>query len=134
MTNYIYLPKGSIMTWNSNAITEHNRQPIAVSITRIENSKRMANGTMRKYWIADKRKWDASWQLVPDDTTKTVDGKWGGTSIENFYNTTPGQFTMTISTAAGAVTYIVMFTSFTKDVVKRGNYNAWNVSVTIEEV
>jgi len=84
------------MLWNNVSITEHNRQSLSVSVDRIENMKRMANGTMRKYVIADKRKWSTSWDSLPDVTSATVDGKEGGLYIENFYNTTPGAFTLKI--------------------------------------
>src|SRR5665647_2975213 len=92
----VFMPKGSIMLWNNVSITEHNRQPLAVTVERIENMKRMADGTMRKYVIADKRKWVTSWESLPDVTSATVDGKEGGLYIENFYNTTPGAFTLKI--------------------------------------
>lgn len=130
----IFLPKGSIMLWNTVSITEHNRQPIKVSVERIEKGGRMANGTMRKYFIADKRTWSTSWEQIPDLTSETVDGKWGGNDIENFYNNTPGAFTLGIKTSSGTVQYTVMFTEFSKEIVKRGRYNAWNIDLTMEEV
>jgi hypothetical protein len=157
MTNhYIRLPKGSIMKWNRRSrwdalyddsddndysssdghhgITEHNRKELNVSVERIENMNRMADGTMRKYVIADKRKWTTSWSEVPDDRTKTVDGKWGGEDIESFYNSYPGAFTLTIDSGTGPEKYTVMFTSFSKVIVKRGRYHGWNVDVELTEV
>jgi hypothetical protein len=123
------------MKWNDNAITEHNRGEVNVSVKRIENSKRMANGTMRKYVIADKREFSVSWNMVPDSSLATVDNKWGGSDIEAFYNTTPGAFTLTLTDGSGVTTdYPVMFTEFSKVLNKRGTYDAWNVDVTLEEV
>lgn len=131
----VYLPKGSIMKWNGNSVTEHGRAELDVKVNRIENSKRMANGTMRKFVIADKREWSTSWSMVPDSDTATVDGKWGGNSIETFYNDTPGPFTLTITDGAGvATTYTVLITDFSKVINKRGTYDAWDISITIEEV
>lgn len=101
---HVFLPRGSIMFWNGNAITEHARKPLDVSITRIENSKRMADGTLRKYVIADKRKWTTSWDGLPDSQTASVDGKWSVLEIENFYNTIPGAFTLKIM-PVGTVTF-----------------------------
>jgi hypothetical protein len=95
----------------------------------------MANGTSRKYVIADKRTFTVSWDMLPSSNTKTVDGFYGGAQILAFYNATPGAFTLELTTGAGVATsYTVMFTDFSYDVVKRGAVDFWNVSVTMEEV
>jgi len=54
----ISLPKSSLVeiesptnTWNK--LTEHNRGALEMSTERIEETKRMANGTLRKYKKAD---------------------------------------------------------------------------------
>jgi hypothetical protein len=101
---------------------------------RIENSKRMHDGTMRKVVIADKLKWSVSWSDVPDQDAKTVDGKWGGASIESFYETTPGLFTLNIKESGVSTNYNAVITSFSKTVKKRGTAELWDVSLTIEEV
>lgn len=124
-----------LMRWSNNAITDHNRSALEVSVERIESKQRMANGTMRKYVIADKRTFSCSWEMLPATTAKTVDGFWGGTAIETFYNSTTGSFTLELTDGGGAVTtYTVMFTEFSKEIVKRGSVDLWNVSVTLEEV
>ena len=57
------LPVGSLLfidtgtdattpTWTK--LSEHNRQPVSLDTKRIERAERMANGTMRKIFIADK--------------------------------------------------------------------------------
>jgi hypothetical protein len=46
-------------------LTDDNRKPLEVSFDRIENRKRMINGKMRTYFIADKRKFNISWDLIP---------------------------------------------------------------------
>lgn len=131
----VYMPKGSIMKWAGNAITEHNRSELNISPKRIETSKRMANGTLRKYVIADKREFSVSWDMIPDTTAATVDKKWGGNAIETFYNTTPGAFVLTVTDGAGVATdYTVVFTDFSKVINKRGKYDAWDIDVTLEEV
>lgn len=131
----VYLPKGSLMKWAGNAITEHNRSELNISPKRIENSQRTAMGMLRKYVIADKREFSVSWKMLPDATSATVDKKWGGTAIENFYNTTPGVFTLTVTDGAGVATnYQVVFTDFSKVINKRGKYDAWDIDVTLEEV
>jgi|ERR1044072_1951053 hypothetical protein len=131
----VYMPKGSIMKWAGNAITEHNRSELSISPKRIETSNRMANGMLRKYVIADKREFSVSWDMIPDVTAATVDKKWGGSAIEAFYNTTPGAFILTVTDGAGVATdYTVVFTDFSKVINKRGKYDAWDIDVTLEEV
>ena len=46
-------------------ISDHNRSPIDISNQRIEQRQRMANGTMRSYFIADKLTVSASWSMLP---------------------------------------------------------------------
>ena len=126
----VYLPKGSLLSLNGVQFTEHNRQPLAVSIERIETSQRMANGTMRKYFIADKRTWSTSWTDLPEVAASTVDGKAATSEIEAIYNFQRGSIALII----GAVTYYVMFKEFNKTLKKRGNYNGYDVDITLEEV
>lgn len=131
--------KPRLMRWNNNAVTDHNRQPLTVSVERIERSNRMANGTLRKYFVADKRTFTVSWEGVFKQTSKTVDGFWGGDNIENFFNTTTGSFTLELTDADATVTsYTVMFSpdSYSRDIVKRGTtgVDLWNVSLTMVEV
>lgn len=124
-----------LMRWNNNAITDHNRSALEIAVERIESKQRMANGTMRKYIVADKRTFTVSWEMIPATNAKTVDGFWGGASIENFYNTVPGSFTLELTDGAGAVTtYTVMFSEFSKTIEKRGSVDFWNIDVTLEEV
>lgn len=126
----ITLPKGSILKFDGNALTEHNRRALTVDIERIETADRMANGSMRKYVIADKKKWSTSWELVPSVTAKTVDGKWGGDAMHTFYKATPGVFVLTV----GIETFNAFITEFSYDVIARGTATeAWNISLSLEE-
>src|SRR6478736_2542708 len=113
------LPRGSLLRFDGNDITEHNRAAVKVDIERIEMSDRMANGTMRKYVVADKRKWSTSWEMCPTDTTKTVDGKWGGEAMLAFYSATPGVFVLTVKTNTGTETFNAIITEFSWSVSKR---------------
>ena len=131
---YINLPLGSALAFNGNAITEHNRSELGVDIDRIESSDRMANGALRKYVVADKKKWTVSWDMCPNDTTKTVDGKWGGSNLLSFYSSTPGVFTLTVKNGSSTETYNAVITEFSYDIVKRSSVaDAWNINMTIEE-
>ena len=54
-------------------ITDHNREQIDISNELIEHAQRMANGRMRKYVIANKRKFSTSWKDLPSNPTNVVD-------------------------------------------------------------
>lgn len=124
-----------LMRWNGNAVTDHNRQQLSIDVERIEKKQRMANGTMRKYIVADKRTFSTSWNMLPKITAQTVDGFWGADAIETFYNTVPGPFSLEISDGDGEInTYSVMFSDFSKTITKRGSVDFWEISVTMEEV
>lgn len=127
--------KNALMEWNNNKISDHNRSALGVNVERIENPKRMANGTLRKYVIADKRSFTVSWEDLPHKKDYTVDGFWGGREIEGFYNNNAGQFTLKLTNGDGVVeTFQVVFTNFNKDISKRGIYDFWQIQVEMEEI
>lgn len=134
------LPKGTIMEWTRGEVTcfpsDHSRSELSVSNDRIGSSDRMANGRLRKYHVADKRTWSASWDLLPAPSEMTVDEKAGGKEIEQFYKNTKGEFQMKITNVDIELDEIVtvVFTNFDKDIAKRGAYDMWNISVAVEEV
>lgn len=145
----------SIMFWHDGAVfqkvTDHNRSELSVSIERIERMQRMADGTLRRYVVAKKRTWSCSWDNLPSRRNgtlsgktglNTVDGGWAGEDIENFHNITDGSFKMKIrggddvDKTASDVTLeevTVMITSFSKDIVKRGVIDLWNVDIELQE-
>jgi hypothetical protein len=49
----------ALMVWYK--LTDHNRGEIDISPELIESSSRMANGSMRKYVVAQKNTISASW-------------------------------------------------------------------------
>lgn len=127
--------KPSLMEWAGHKITDHNRSDLHVSTERIEESTRMANGTLRKYIIADKRTFSVSWQDVPQSAGFTVDGFWGKNEMEAFWNTTPGAFTLRLNYGDGThLDITVMMSQFDATISKRGAYDFWNVDVEFEEV
>lgn len=124
-----------LMKWNGNPITEHNRKGLNIDPERIERKSRMANGRMRKYVVADKKTFSTSWDMIPKGVTFAVDGKWAGDAIEQFYNNTKGSFNLELRNIDGSTeSYTVMFSDFSKEIVKRGSQDFWNISVTMEEV
>lgn len=79
LSNGIYIPSGYEVNSNKTGITssdsfiilsDHNRKEINIATQRIEQRKRMANGTMRSYHIADKLVISTSWQMLPSRSYK----------------------------------------------------------------
>lgn len=76
--------------------TDHNRQPLKVNYELVEKASRMADGTMRKFVVAKKKKISAAWTMIPSGTYQasntqnsgygfTSDGYRGGAWMKNFY-------------------------------------------------
>lgn len=127
--------KPQLMSWAGNRISDHNRSELSIAVERIENSKRMANGTMRKYIIADKRTFSTDWSMLPASWRNTVDGFWGAEDIETFYDSNPGVFDLVLNyTDREPERFKVVMSSFSKSLVKRGLYDFFEVSVELEEV
>ena len=154
----IFLPRGSALqiqgydsstnggdgTYKYNKITEHNRSAIEINPMRIEKTQRMANGSLRKYFIADKKRFSVSWDMLPAYRTLTVDGKWGAEDLRTFYSSTEGKgsFNIRINLAKDGTNqesssyeeYAVVFGDCSFTVIKRGLQPFWNVSLSMEEV
>jgi hypothetical protein len=146
-TSYpITLPVGALITIGGNSLSEHNRQPVQISINRIEKTQRMSNGTMRKFFIADKKNITVSWNMLPSRTTYTVDGFYGARDIKDFYEGANGKgsFAVTVKygNTANAENLTMIFTSCSFEIVRRNAkmspgdtpQELWNVSITMEEV
>jgi len=129
-------------------VTEHNRSPISLNTNRIEQSTRMANGTTRKYFVADKINIAASWEMVPSFRNETVDGAWGAEDLKAFYESAAGQGAFRIKLnptvfspsliTDGALsddyTYTVMITSCDFTLAKRGIQPFWSIDISMEQV
>lgn len=125
-----------LITFAGNNITDHNRTPLGTSVERIETKNRMANGIARKYWVADKRTFTTSWDMLPTVDTQTVDGFHGAQWIRDFYLANQGAFTLGVTNQDLSVaSYSVMFTAFDYNVQKRWKtLELWSVNLTMEEV
>lgn len=140
------LPLDTIMVWTRDtrgnrtsgvcAPSDHARSDLSEDTERIGTSDRMANGRMRNFFVADKRSWSVSWDSLPAPDEMTADGKQGAKAIEEFYKTTRGDFQMRLTHKDSGLdeTVTVMFKSFSKDIVARGSYDMWDVSVSLDEV
>jgi len=150
----VYFDTSSTSTPTWQKISEHNRTPARIDIARIEKTQRMANGLLRKYWIADKRSLSVSWNSLPSRSTLTVDGGWGAIDIQEYYKlASKGRATFKIKIVYGKELsggnqvdrvdeFIATFTQCSFTVVKRNvkgkttdpAQEFWDVSLTLEEV
>lgn len=137
-------------TWNK--VTDHNREPLSISVERIEKKNRMVDGTLRRYTVGKKRTFQLSWNMIPSVRNgtyggktglTTVDGGWAGEDIETFFRNNDGAFLMKIrkgsdenkNTNDASIEVVkVMFTDFSKEILKRGVVDFWSLNVTLEEV
>jgi len=97
-------------------LSDHNRSDISFSANRLENRKRMVNGHMRSYHIADKIDVSFAYNLLPsrsydgdpefgDNGVATVtglseytaDGGAGGAELLEWYTANPGSFYVFLS-------------------------------------
>lgn len=72
------------------ALTDHNRAEIGIANNLIETSKRMANGAMKKYVVANKRVFTSSWKDLPSSQVATVDLNYSSAWVEQFYRANLG--------------------------------------------
>lgn len=150
----ITLPVGSILyvdtslnntpVWTK--LSEHNREPVSLDINRIEKTQRMANGTLRKVFTADKKNISTSWNMLPSYSTMTVDAGYGAVDLKTFYlNKGKGSFKVKISYNAVSERdeiLTMVFSSFSGTVLKRNvkekssdvAQEYWNVNISLEEV
>jgi hypothetical protein len=75
-------------TWYK--LTDHNRGEISITPELIQNESRMANGTLKKYVIAQKDTIGTTWSYVPSKTSECVDGNKGAAWLESFYKANVG--------------------------------------------
>lgn len=143
-----YLPRGVLLKIETQtspssvftSVSEHNRAPIEVSTNRIEQSTRMSNGTLRKFFVADKKQFSISWSMLPATTAYTTDGYWGAKDLIDFYESSAGQGTFRIQLnyaqqgTESFTTYTVNCTSFNATLRKRGVVAHWDISITLDEV
>jgi hypothetical protein len=154
----VMMPRGSILqiqgydsstnggdgSLKYNKVSEHNRSQFDISTERIEKQQRMSNGTLRKYFVADKKTFTLSWDMLPSYRTLTVDGGWGAEDLRTFYSSAQGQSSFNIRVnltkdgtsqeLANYEQYTVVFSNCNFTVLKRGLQPFWNVSMTLVEV
>lgn len=149
------LPVGSILfidtgtdantpTWTK--LSEHNRSSVSVDTYRHEQTARMANGSLRKIHIADKKTISTSWDMLPTYSTMTVDGGYGAQDLRAFYlNKGKGSFKVKISyngVSARDEIFTAFFQNASFNIIKRNvkmvsgidPQEFWNVDISLEEI
>ena len=149
------LPVGSLLyfdtgtdvntpTWTK--LSEHNRASVSVDVNRFEKTQRMANGSLRKVWIADKKQLSTNWNTIPTNNQMTVDGGMGASEMQSFYlNKGKGTFKVKISyngVSARDEIILMCFSSYSSSLIKRNVKSSsadvpqefWDVSIGLEEV
>ena len=134
---------GTTLSWLK--ISDHNRSEITVGSNRIQQTQRMANGTLRKFHVADKKTFSLSWNMLPATRLQTADGNLGAEDLRRFYASDEGKGTFRIllnfaksgaaqDTALTGEVYTVSFTDFSAVLQKRGINSFWAISMSLEEV
>ena len=160
MASTVYLPVGSLLYIDTSAtdtptwvkLSEHNRQPMSIEQNRIQKVTRMSNGTLRKFFISDKREFSTSWNMLPSFSNMTVDAGYGAVDLKSYFEGTKGQgvFKLKIVYGKNQTTpfadreeiFTVSFTSCSFEVLKRNVKDSssnpaqefWNVSISMEQV
>lgn len=158
----LYIPNGTEFE-DFIILSDHGRSSISMSRQRIENRMRMINGTMRSYYTADKINISTSWTRLPsrafsedpeinssgiitnnDAVRNTADNGAGGVDLSNWYDEHPGPFYVFISydrLGTGSMNKYtevlqMFFSAFDVEIEKRGqgNFDMWNISLSLEEV
>jgi hypothetical protein len=139
-----------IMEWSSdggttwNQISDHGRDPLEISVERIENAQRMADGTLRRYVVAKKHTFQCTWAGLPSVAGVQLANGKEASWVENFHDTVNGSFLVrlragsdrdTTFTGTQGTIYTMMITDFSKTIGKRSTaYDFWDIDITLSEV
>ena len=116
--------------------SDHNRSPVSENLERQERGGRTARAQRKRYFVADKRNWQADWTLLPVKSTNTVDENMGAEAMETMYALAVGDCTLSMMDPDGQYDeYIVHITNMSVTVTKRGlEDHYYDVSISFEEV
>jgi hypothetical protein len=124
-------------------LSDHSRSPLSLSYEIIENSQRMADGSLRKYIISKKRTFSCSWDLLPTVSTLVVDNNASAYSMKRFFeinNFSPMFMTLYYKRNSSAdLSYVesiqVFWNNISVDVVKRyQDFDYWNITADFVEI
>lgn len=135
-------------------LTDDNRSELQINIERMEYRKRMINGRMRSYHVADKKSFNVSWNNLETKHEKVSEyirnyepqpeKLASAKRIVQWYNEHPGSFYLTlIYDAPGSIQenikyrleiYEVFFDNFNYSIKYRGeDTDVWDISMSLVE-
>lgn len=134
-------------------LTDDNRSELSVSLERIEYKKRMINGRMRSYHVADKKTFSVNWKNLPSNKNELSEVRFSGLTVgwascqqmlewhknhtDSFYLTlvydTPELSEVPLKYRLEK--YNVFFDEFSYTVKKRGTtHDLWDITMSLVEV
>lgn len=121
---------------DSEFITDHNRSDIVVGNSRLVTDVRTQFGDLRRYYKADKKIFEVSWTMIPQNFEHTVDGNLGAEDMIEFFERKTGVCKLKIYYEFGEeLEYNVVITEFSSTLRKRWDpYRFYDCSLTMEEV
>ena len=133
-------------------LTDDSRSEMQVSLERIEYKKRMINGRMRSYHVADKKTFSVNWEDLPSAKIEISESMFGTGNnwascqqMLDWHKNNTDSFYLTLvydTPTASALplryrleNYNVFFDDFSYTIKKRGStHDLWNISMTLVEV
>lgn len=124
----------TLVTLAGDEYTEESRTPVVETLDPREIVKELASGRKRKYVKAMKRKWSIGWELMPNTSAYTIDGKKGRQDLNELVYS--GVFFSIVleDGVNGTATYNANVTGYTEELVLRRDIQRWKVSLELEEV
>lgn len=127
------------MTLGGTQLTEHGRQGFQLSPDPIVTDVRLANGTMKRYFVATKRKFSFSWNMLPALDSQTLDNKTGRNTLRTLYDANIDNSLTFIYKEVDSnnnqtdVTTTVFIESYSESLEKRWDSQFWNVNLSLVE-
>lgn len=133
-------------------LTDDSRSDLQVSLERIEYKKRMINGRMRSYHVADKKTFAVGWRDLPSAKSEISEIRFSAATnfgscqqMLDWHKNHTDSFYLTLvydTPSASAIplrfrleTYNVFFDDFSYVIKKRGaTHDLWDISMTLVEV
>lgn len=133
-------------------LTDDSRSEMQVSLERIEYKKRMINGRMRSYHVADKKTFSVNWEDLPSAKIEISESMFGTGNnwascqqMLDWHKNNTDSFYLTLvydTPTASALplryrleNYNVFFDDFSYTIKKRGStHDLWDISMTLVEV
>ena len=134
-------------------LTDDSRSEMQISLERIEYKKRMINGRMRSYHVADKKTFSVNWKDLPSQKNEISEIKFSGLTtgwascqqMLDWHKDHSDSFYLTLvydTPTASALPlryrlehYNVFFDDFSYIIKMRGStHDLWDISMTLVEV